>query len=75
EAVGVKYALTTPGDQPFARLPASQRPTLVYQDAVMWIYQTPDPAPLFGVASGSCRAQTRSWTRADVVCATPAMLL
>ncbi len=75
EAVGVKYALTTPGDQPFARLPASQRPTLVYQDAVMWIYQMPDPAPLFGVASGSCRAQTRSWTRADAVCATPATLL
>jgi hypothetical protein len=74
-AVGVKYVLTTPGDQPFAPLPASQRPTLVYQDAVLWIYQLPDPAPLFGVASGSCRTETRSWTQADVVCAAPATLV
>ena len=76
EAVGVKYVLTVPGDQPFAALPASQRPTLVYQDAVLWIYQTPDPAPLFGVADGaSCQMRTRSWTEADTVCAAPATLI
>lgn len=75
EAVGVKYVLTTPGDQPFASLPASQRPALVYQDDVLWIYQLPDPAPLFGAASGSCRTKTRSWTQAEVDCAAPATLL
>ena len=75
EAVGVKYVMTTPGDQPFARLPASQRPTLAYQDAVLWIYQLPDPAPLFGATSGSCRTETRSWTEAEVDCAVPATLI
>jgi len=75
EAVGVKYVLTPPGAQPFAHVPASARPALVYQDATLWIYQTPAPAPLFSAVGGGCSIQTTSWTDASATCATPTTLV
>src|SRR6185437_10403878 len=69
EAVGVKYVLTPPGAQPFAHVPASARPALVYQDATLWIYQTPAPAPLFSAVGDGCSIQTTSWTDASATCA------
>lgn len=75
EAVGVKYVVTSPGERPFTALPASERPTLVYQDGVMWIYQTQAPAPLFSAESAGCQTQIASWTDATTTCATPATLV
>jgi hypothetical protein len=75
EAVGVKYVLTSPGEQPFARLPASERPALVYQDSVMWIYQTQAPAPLLSAEGGGCQVQIASWNDATTMCASPTTLV
>jgi hypothetical protein len=75
EAVGVKYVLTPPGVRPFAQLPASAQPALVYQDATLWIYQTPAPAPLFSAEGDGCHVQATAWTDASATCATPATLV
>lgn len=74
EAVGVKYVVTPPGQQPFARVPARQRPALVYQDNVMWIYELRSPAPLFSADGGQCAIQPLSWTDAMASCASAATL-
>ncbi len=75
EAVGVKYVLASPGQQPFARLPAAQRPALVYRDTVMWIYQLPAPAPLFSAEGNACQVKSVSWTEASASCASATTLI
>ncbi|MGO8870438.1 MAG: hypothetical protein ACLQPH_03390 [Acidimicrobiales bacterium] len=96
EAVGVRYVVAPassaapgPGEYPVPGSPQWPRgPRLVYQDSTARIWELPDPAPAFSVASApagtaaeggppgsSCRVAVHGWDEAQVTCDHPTVLL
>jgi len=76
EAVGVKYVVALPGDNPFLQTVGAvpvPLPQEVYSDQVMTIYELPNPAPY--VRAMDCTLQALSRTEFVVDCPAPSQLI
>ncbi len=72
KAVGVKYVVTSPGNNPFLPASDASSPQEVYRDQVMTIYELPNPAPY--VDAPNCTLDTISRTDFVADCSAPSTL-
>lgn len=74
ESIGVRVVLSAPGFLP-ASLVHAMGLTLVYSDSVADVYRLPNPAPMYSVASGSCRLSHQSVSGVTADCRGPATIV
>jgi hypothetical protein len=72
EELGVKYVVTAVYQDPLADVPDVK---LVYQSAVMKIFELPRPRPYFEDSSGSCAIDVKERRLAIVRCDAPSALV
>jgi hypothetical protein len=73
--IGVKFVLAPPGSDPFPPNTAVSSPPRVFHDAVMDIYELPDPAAYFAIRGGDCTLAPIGREMVEAQRAAPATLL
>ncbi|MGZ5035869.1 MAG: hypothetical protein ACXWG8_09570 [Usitatibacter sp.] len=77
QQAAVKFVVAPGESDPFATGPGTRDESVrkVYRDALLTIYELPEPKPYFEAVSGPCTVRASERTAASVECAAPGILV